>query len=92
MPNVLKGIYREGTMVASVVQEETSARIMLKGAEPSMPRDPAFLAALKQCVQGCWAHVEKFGRRELCAVLVQRPLDRRVHAAPAGGRRRHRYD
>ncbi len=73
MPSVLKGVYREGSMIASVIQEEASARIMLKGAEPGVPRDPAFLAQLKQCVQGCWQHIEKFEKRELHAVFVQRP-------------------
>jgi hypothetical protein len=70
---ILKGVFKEGTMVASVVQKDESAKIMLKGAEPASPGDPAFAESLKRTVAGCREHIEKFADRELCAVLVQRP-------------------
>ncbi len=70
---VLKGVYREGDVVASVVQGEENARIMLKGVEPALPKDPGFKEALQKVVAGCKEHVEKFPNRELCAVLLQRP-------------------
>lgn len=70
---VLKGVYKEGAIVASVVQKEGSARILVKGVEPSRPGDTDFAAGVKKVVDGCKAHIESFAERELCAVLIQNP-------------------
>jgi hypothetical protein len=70
---VLKGIFKDGGLVASVIQKPDVARILVKGAEPGSPRDPAFAANLRKVADGCKAHIEKFSERELCAVLVQNP-------------------
>ncbi len=72
-PTVLKGVYKDGSVVASVVQQDSNAKIMLKGAEPNLPGDPAFKEGIKKATQACWEHIEKFEHRELCAVLVARP-------------------
>lgn len=66
---VLKGVFKEGALVASVIQKPDAARILVKGAEPG----PAFKDAVRKVADGCKPHVEKFGERELCAVLVQNP-------------------
>src|SRR5262245_34973355 len=68
--NVLKGVFKEGTLVASVIQKDESARIMLKGAEPGRPN---FKQDLQKVSEGCKPHVEKFSERELCAVLIENP-------------------
>ena len=70
---VLKGVYKEGAVVASVVQKGDTARILVKGVEPARPGDPDFAAGVKKVADGCRAHIEKFAERELCAVLVQNP-------------------
>lgn len=70
---ILKGVFKEGTMIASVVQEDGKASIMLKGAEPNMPRDPAFTECLQRAAKACFEHIANFPSRELCSVLVQRP-------------------
>jgi hypothetical protein len=67
-PKVLKGVFREGALIASVIQQDESARIMLKGAEAG---EPGFLDALRKTAAACKEHVAGFARRELCAVLVQ---------------------
>ena len=66
---VLKGVYKDGGLVASVIQKPDVARILVKGAEPG----PAFKDAVRKVADGCKPHVEKFGERELCAVLVADP-------------------
>ena len=66
---VLKGIFKDGGLVATVIQKPDSARIMVKGAEPG----PSFKDNVRKVADGCKPHVEKFGERELCAVLVQDP-------------------
>jgi hypothetical protein len=66
--NILKGVFKEGPLVATVIQKPESARIMLKGAEPS---DPAFKDQVKKAAEGCKAHIEKFASRELCAVTAE---------------------
>ena len=71
--NILKGVFREGEIVASVVQKDSTARILVKGAEPSAPGDPAFLETLGRVVTACKQHVAEFSERELCAVLVSHP-------------------
>lgn len=65
---VLKGVFKEGPLVASVIQKGESARIMLKGAEPG---DPGFKEHLRKAAAGCRPHVEKFSSRDLCAVTLQ---------------------
>lgn len=70
---VLKGVFKDGAIVASVVQQDKMARIMLKGAEPSSAEDTGFLESLKKVAAACAEHVKDFEERELCAVLVQRP-------------------
>ncbi len=65
---VLKGVFKEGPLVASVIQKGESARIMLKGAEPG---DPAFRDSVKKAADGCRPHVEKFATRDLCAVTLE---------------------
>jgi hypothetical protein len=66
---VLKGVFKDGGLVASVIQKPDAARILVKGAEPG----PSFKESVKKVAEGCKPHVEKFGERELCAVLVQNP-------------------
>ena len=66
---VLKGVFKDGGLVASVIQKPESARILVKGAVPG----PSFKDSLKKVAEGCKPHVEKFGERELCAVLVENP-------------------
>jgi hypothetical protein len=66
---VLKGIFKDGALVASVIQKPDIARILVKGAEPG----PTFKESVRKVADGCKSHVEKFSERELCAVLVQDP-------------------
>jgi hypothetical protein len=66
---VLKGVFKDGGLVASVIQKPDVARILVKGVEPG----PSFKDSVKKVADGCKPHVEKFGERELCAVLVQNP-------------------
>jgi hypothetical protein len=68
--NILKGVFKEGALVASVIQKEGYAKIMLKGAEPS---DPAFLELLTKTATACAPHVKDYAERELCAVMVASP-------------------
>ena len=71
--NVLKGVFREGDIIASVVQSETSARILVKGVEPTAPGDAAFIESIKKVVEGCKEHVSEYSEREFCAVLGAHP-------------------
>ncbi|HUR39023.1 MAG TPA: hypothetical protein VM222_05995 [Planctomycetota bacterium] len=66
---VLKGVFKDGGLVASVIQKPEIARILVKGAEPG----PDFKEAVRKVADGCKPHVEKFSERELCAVLVANP-------------------
>lgn len=66
---VLKGVFKDGGLVASVIQKPDVARILVKGAEPG----PSFKDDVRKVADGCKPHVEKFGERELCAVLVADP-------------------
>lgn|SRR5579862_1403830 len=66
---VLKGVFKDGGLVASVIQKPDIARILVKGAEPG----PSFKDNVRKVADGCKSHVEKFGERELCAVLVTNP-------------------
>jgi hypothetical protein len=66
---VLKGVFKDGGLVASVIQKPDVARILVKGAEPG----PSFKESVRKVADGCKPHVEKFGERELCAVLVANP-------------------
>lgn len=70
---VLKGVYKEGAVVASVIQKDDVARILVKGVEPTRPGDTDFAAGIQKVAAGCRAHIERFAERELCAVLVQNP-------------------
>jgi hypothetical protein len=72
-PTVLKGVYKDGAVVASVVQQDDLAKIMVKGIEPTRPGDTDFAAGIAKVAVGCRPHIEKFGERELCAVLVANP-------------------
>src|SRR5437762_10414448 len=72
-PTVLKGVYKDGAVVASVVQQDDCAKIMVKGVEPAHPGDTDFAAGIAKVAVGCRPHIEKFGERELCAVLVANP-------------------
>ncbi len=82
-PNILKGVFKEGAMVASVVQQDTAAKIMLKGAEPAGPGDAAFTGALQRVAEACKPHTSAFETRELCAVLLQRQaLAEQVRISP----------
>ena len=65
---VLKGIFKDGALVASVIQKPDVARILVKGAD-----GPAFKDHVRKVADGCKPHVEKFSERELCAVLIQDP-------------------
>jgi len=66
---VLKGVFKDGALVASVIQKPDLARILVKGAEPG----PTFKDDLRKVAEGCKPHVEKFSERELCAVLIANP-------------------
>jgi hypothetical protein len=66
---VLKGVFKDGALVASVIQKPDIARILVKGAEPGAN----FKEDVRKVAAGCKEHVEKFGERELCAVLVTNP-------------------
>lgn len=65
--NILKGVFKDGALVASVIQKEGHAKIMLKGAEPG---DPAFADLIGKTAAGCKPHVQDFAERELCAVAM----------------------
>ncbi len=78
--NILKGVFKEGAMVASVIQKGDLARIMLKGAEPG---SATFKADLRKAADGCKPHVEKFAERELCAVCEQNPAAAETEALAA---------
>ena len=41
---VLKGVYKEGGVIASVIQKDDTARIMVKGAEPSSAGDTGYIS------------------------------------------------
>jgi hypothetical protein len=75
--NILKGVFKEGAMVASVIQKGDLARIMLKGAEPG---SAAFRGDLGKAAAGCKSHVEKFAERELCAVCEANPAGAETEA------------
>lgn len=70
-PTVLKGVFREDPLIASVIQQDTTAKIMLKGAEPAGPSDASFPETLRRVAEACRAHVSAFETRELCAVLLK---------------------
>ncbi len=84
-PRVLKGVYKDGPAVASIVIDaENRAKILVKGIEPRMPRDPGFLDLLKKVVEGCKPHLAGTTDVELCVVLVQSPnLAEHATATPA---------
>lgn len=65
--NILKGVFKEGALVASVIQKEGYAKIMLKGAEPG---DAAFAESLSKTAAACKPHVQDYAERELCAVAM----------------------
>jgi len=65
---VLKGVFKDGGLVASVIQKPDIARILVKGAD-----GPSFKDNVRKVADGCKSHVEKFSERELCAVLVTNP-------------------
>src|ERR1043166_1951783 len=72
-PTVLKGVYKDGAVVASVVQQDDAAKILVKGVEPPRPDDSDFAAGVQKVADACKLHIEKFAEREFCAVLVQNP-------------------
>jgi hypothetical protein len=65
--NVLKGVFKDGALVASVIQKEGQARIMLKGAEPG---EAGFADALGKAAAACKPHVQDYAEREICAVAM----------------------
>ena len=65
--NILKGVFKDGALVASVIQKEGHAKIMLKGAEPG---DPGFAEAVSKTAAACKPHVQDYAERELCAVAM----------------------
>jgi hypothetical protein len=64
--NILKGVFKEGALVASVIQKEGHAKAMLKGAEPG---SPGFAADLGKAAAACKPHLQDYAERELCAVV-----------------------
>ena len=78
--NILKGVFKEGALVASVIQKEGHAKIMLKGAEPG---DPAFLELLQKTATACAPHVKDYAERELCAVMMASPATAEAAAVDA---------
>ncbi|HEX7900244.1 MAG TPA: hypothetical protein VF950_20925 [Planctomycetota bacterium] len=65
--NILKGVFKDGALVASVIQKEGHAKIMLKGAEPG---DAAFAESIGKAAAACKPHVQDYAERELCAVAM----------------------
>lgn len=73
-PKVLKGVYKEGPAVASVIIEaDGRARILVKGIEPKIPRDPAFAQGLRRVIDAVRDHLVECTDIELCAVMTQSP-------------------
>jgi hypothetical protein len=69
---IYRGIYKDGPVVASaVIDASGSARLMVKGAEPLMPFDPAFTDRLKKIAAECRSHLEGAKYFEIHAVLVR---------------------
>lgn len=77
--NILKGVYKDGARVASVIQRDAGARIMLKGVEPGAD---GFPDAVRRAVEACRPHVAEFAERDLCLVLVDNPAA--AESAPLG--------
>lgn len=71
--NIIKGAFKEGGIIASVVQSDRSARILVKGLEPGGAGDPEFLGKLKHIAVSCAEHVKSHSEREICAVLGAHP-------------------
>jgi hypothetical protein len=67
---ILKGVFKDGSIVASVIQKGEQARILVKGIEPG---SPTFLEDARKVTAGCRPHIESFAERELCLVAVANP-------------------
>lgn len=69
-PKILRGIYKEGAVVASaVIDPDGSARLMIKGAEPLLAGDPAFVDTLKKIASECRSHIGGAEKVEIHAVF-----------------------
>jgi len=68
---ILKGIYKEGTVVASaIIEPEGNARLMVKGAEPKDSKDESFTKQLKTIASKCKKELADAKSVEICAVLA----------------------
>ena len=83
-PKILRGIYKDGAVVVSaVIEPDGGARLMVKGAEPLMPGDPAFVEWLKTISSECKGKLEGSERVEIHAVFARAPvLAEHVHVKP----------
>jgi len=80
---ILKGIYKEGTVVASaIIEPEGNARLMVKGAEPKEPKDEAFTKQLKTIASKCKKELADAKSVEICAVLSSAGLAEHVAIPP----------
>jgi hypothetical protein len=71
---VLKGVYKDGTLVCSIViVDAKAATIYCKGMEPAMPMDPNFIAVLKRVAEGTREHVAKCDEKTMFTLFEQRP-------------------
>jgi hypothetical protein len=71
-PRILKGIYKEGTVVASaIIEAEGNARLMVKGAEPKDPKDDSFGRQLKAIASKCKKEIGDVKSLEINAVFAE---------------------
>ncbi len=82
-PKILRGIYKEGGIVASaIIEPDGSARLMVKGAEPLMAGDPAFVDRLKKIAKECRGKLEGAQKVQIHAILDRAALAEQVSIKP----------
>ncbi|HEU4339515.1 MAG TPA: hypothetical protein VFS19_05565 [Planctomycetota bacterium] len=82
-PKILRGIYKDGPVVASaVIEPDGSARLMVKGAEPLLAGDPAFLERLKKIASECRGKLEGAQKVQIQAILDRAALAEQVNIKP----------
>jgi len=82
-PKILRGIYKDGAVVASaVIEADGSARLMVKGAEPLLAGDPAFVERLKKIAAECKGKLEGAKKVQIHAVLDRAALAEQVNIKP----------
>lgn len=71
---ILKGIYKEGPVVASaVVSEGKRAQLLVRGAEPAMAGDPGFVDRIQAIADGVRDALAKYEQRTFVVIFDQRP-------------------